>query len=55
MQRILKRVCRILDREFDRQEIFGLAELRPESYFVGFLKPRPKLTFGYDARLAFIP
>ena len=26
---------------------FGLADLRYESSFVGFLKPRPKLTFGW--------
>ena len=43
VQRSLKYVCRILDRGFDSQGIFGLADLRPESYFVGFLKPRPKL------------
>ncbi|CCI29047.1 hypothetical protein MICAH_5480002 [Microcystis aeruginosa PCC 9809] len=55
MQRILKRACRILERVFDSQGVFGVADLRPESYFVGFLKPRPKLTFGYDAGLAFIP
>ena len=35
--------------------ILGLADLRYESSLVGFLKPRPKLTFGYDAQLAFIP
>ena len=35
--------------------IFGVADLRYESSLVGFLKPRPKLTFGYDAQLAFIP
>jgi hypothetical protein len=52
VQGSLKYVCRILDREFDSQGIFGLADLRLESSFVGFLKPRPKLTFGYDARLA---
>jgi len=47
VQGSLKYVCRILDREFDSQGIFGLADLRLESSFVGFLKPRPKLTFGY--------
>ena len=26
---------------------FGVADLRYESSFVGFLKPRPKLTFGW--------
>jgi len=46
VQGSLKYVCRILDREFDSQGIFGLADLRLESSFVGFLKPRPKLTFG---------
>jgi hypothetical protein len=25
----------------------GIADLRYESSFVGFLKPRPKLTFGW--------
>ncbi|ELS47552.1 hypothetical protein C789_2668 [Microcystis aeruginosa FACHB-905 = DIANCHI905] len=33
----------------------GVADLRYESSLVGFLKPRPKLTFGYDAQLAFMP
>jgi hypothetical protein len=33
----------------------GVADLRYESSFVGFLKPRLKLTFGYDAQSAFIP
>jgi len=33
-----------------------VADLRPESSFVGFFKPRPKLTFVREpARLAFIP
>ena len=27
--------------------ILGVADLRYESSFVGFLKPRPKLTFGW--------
>jgi hypothetical protein len=36
-------------------ESFGVADLRYESSFVVFLKPRPKLTFGCDAQLAFIP
>ncbi|GCA85674.1 hypothetical protein MiTa_03041 [Microcystis aeruginosa NIES-4264] len=27
--------------------IFGFADLRYEFSFVGFLKPRPKLTFGW--------
>jgi hypothetical protein len=29
--------------------------LRYESSFVGFLKTRLKLTFGYDAQLPFLP
>jgi hypothetical protein len=33
----------------------GVADLRYEPSFLGFLKPRLKLTFGYDAHLAFIP
>jgi hypothetical protein len=33
----------------------GVADLRAESSLVGFFKPRPKLTFRYDAQLAFIP
>lgn len=33
-----------------------VADLRPESSFVGFFKPRPKLTFVREpARPAFIP
>jgi hypothetical protein len=32
----------------------GVADLRYESSLVGFLKPRPKLTFGYDAQLVLI-
>ncbi|MCZ8126886.1 MAG: type II toxin-antitoxin system HicB family antitoxin [Microcystis sp. LE19-114.1B] len=28
------------------EEFTGVADLRYESSFVGFLKPRPKLTFG---------
>jgi len=35
--------------------LHGVADLRYESSLVGFLKPRSKLTFGYDAQLAFIP
>ena len=33
----------------------GVADLRYESSFVGFLKTRLKLTFGYDAQLPFLP
>jgi hypothetical protein len=28
-------------------KLLGVADLRYESSFVGFLKPRPKLTFGW--------
>jgi hypothetical protein len=35
-------------------ERLGVADLRYESSFVGFLKPRSKLTFRCDAQLAFI-
>jgi len=33
----------------------GVADLRYESSFLVFLKPRAKLTFASDAKLAFIP
>jgi hypothetical protein len=45
----------IIIGKFPRISYGGVADLRYESSLVGFLKPRPKLTFGYDAQLAFIP
>ncbi len=45
----VRRFCQIFGSNL------GVADLRYESSLVGFLKPRPKLTFGYDAQLAFIP
>jgi hypothetical protein len=33
----------------------GVADLRYESSFLVFLKPRAKLTFASDAKFAFIP
>jgi hypothetical protein len=34
---------------------WAVADLRYESSFLVFLKPRAKLTFASDAKLAFIP
>jgi hypothetical protein len=37
----------MLEHEVWRKPIRGVADLRYEFSFVGFLKPRPKLTFGW--------
>ena len=42
---VLLKVC--VSGQMQSLTFFGVADLRYESSFVGFLKPRPKLTFGW--------